>query len=912
MRLEDLTIALRPRQPWEAVDLGCTLVRRDYGQILSLWLLSVMPLWILLAVALRDHPGWFGFAVWWLKPLYDRLPLYHLSRAAFGARPTLKQSLREWPRLWSRFLLSALLFRRLSFIRSFALPVWMLEGQRGRAVGKRLKALATDGGGSGSSLTWVFVKLELAVFFGITFLVSNIGPSNSLPDWSDFFQNPEAYLEVTPAQQWATNLIYMLAMTLVEPFYVGGGFGLYLNSRTKIEGWDIELTFRRMAERLRPAAMVGVLLWLVCAPALLHAQQPHDDKEVQATLQEVLSRPEFKEHSRTQSMWVPDNLSGGPGAPALEWLGPVFYGIGISLLGVLIYFVVRWAMQNRHIFDYSGGLKNSGPQGPRILMGMDIASENLPDDIVGAARAAWAAGRLREAVSLLYRGSLSRLVEQQRLPIRDSDTEDDCLQHVAQAGDGPVTSFFRQLTLVWVRAAYAGREAQAPEFDRLCSTWPFPPPSAGKRQSSAVAVKGAVVMLLVMPLLAGCSGHWEEITIPQGYKGKARSDPFLAAQELLEAYGHSTQRLPVLKAFPDSANGVILVSGESGMPEARARQLLEWVDQGGHLIYTMAGCAPYNDWGLFSSLSTLGYEGSKDRADPVLEGLGVTVLGWGDLDKLKETLSAGLEKDKREKQAETDKEEEKPDTVNKDGVVKRIEEPRDVPTTRSQIRMGKKTFAVDFPDMLHFALHRSLGPAEYASGTADKAVCLSLVHGYGRVTLLNHARPLRSRYLDENDHALWLLALVGEDSQEVQFIVSLQRSFWELLWKRAWMPVVGLVFLIAIWLWRSLPRFGPLRQAVLHETRHFADHIGALGQFFYRIRQSRILLTAAGDVVRTRAVRKHPHLAHQDDEALVEMLVGISSLPKDRIRAAFEVPEKPAAHQMVRQLQDLQALREAL
>jgi hypothetical protein len=52
MRLEDLTVALRPRLSWEAADLGCTLVRRDFPRILGLWAATVLPLWIVLAIAL--------------------------------------------------------------------------------------------------------------------------------------------------------------------------------------------------------------------------------------------------------------------------------------------------------------------------------------------------------------------------------------------------------------------------------------------------------------------------------------------------------------------------------------------------------------------------------------------------------------------------------------------------------------------------------------------------------------------------------------------------------------------------------------------------------------------------------------------------------------------------------------------
>jgi hypothetical protein len=166
MRLEDITVTLRPRQPWESVDLGCAMVRRDYGGIMALWACTVLPLWILVAVLLRSVPACIPLVVWWLKPLYDRVPLFFLSRAAFGVRPTFLETWKQWPRLWITNCLPALLWRRLSFIRSFALPSQMLEGLRGAAVKQRIRTLAMDGGSSGVSMSFAFANVELGALIG--------------------------------------------------------------------------------------------------------------------------------------------------------------------------------------------------------------------------------------------------------------------------------------------------------------------------------------------------------------------------------------------------------------------------------------------------------------------------------------------------------------------------------------------------------------------------------------------------------------------------------------------------------------------------------------------------------------------------------------------------------------------------
>lgn len=881
MRLEDLTITLRPRQTWEAADLGCALVRRDYGRLLGLWLLSATPVWLLLAALFWRWPLGFGLAAWWLKPLYGRLLLHHLSRAAFGSRPTLRQALREWPRLWWRHGLPSLLWRRLSMIRSFAMPVLLLEGQHGRKARARIRALALDGGSSGASVTWVFVKLELAVWLGLSALVSTVAPEAGLPDWRAWLQNPDAWLQASTAAQWQGNLMYLAAMTLIEPFYVGAGFGLYLNSRTKLEGWDIELTFRRLAARLRSAA--GLLLALLL-PLTSLAEAPRDPQEVIA---EVVKRPEFEEHWRSQRTWVPDEPS-RPDRTELPYLAPLLQALGYAIVALLAGLLVYWLVRNRHLLRLRPGPAKPPPEAaPGIAMGLEIDPASLPADIPGAAAEAWRQGRTREALSLLYRGSLGRLVELRQLTIRDSDTEDDCLTRVGQSGDAGTSAFFSRLTRVWIGTAYAGRAASEEEFHQLCRDWPF---EAATAPRPARRWSGIATLCLLLPVLAGCKGHWEDVQIPQGYRGKARSDPFLAAQMLLAELGHETRLQPALTSWPSPQDGVLLISAEAGLPETRSRQLLQWAGNGGHLIYALAGCTPYNDWSMFSSLSTT-VEG--DRRDPVLTALQVR--------RESRTWAPETPPKKRNQ----------PKPPPAPG--SRRDEPADVRTQRTRLEWRKRTFHIELPSQTTLALARPLRADEFALGPPAKAGALSLRHGAGRITVLSHARPLRNRHLDEHDHARWLAELVGPEPRRVEFILAVQRNFWSLLWERAWMPLIGLAAIVLLWLWRNLPRFGPLRRVELYETRHFADHIASLGQFFHRQGRDDVLLDAAAESVRTLALQKHPQLRNAPgDDALIELLCRSSSLPAERIQRVLSATDGTSPHDLVQRLRDLQSLRQSL
>jgi len=473
MRLEDMTVTLRPRQPWEAVDLGCAMVRRDFGRLMTLWASTVLPLWIVVCVIFRDMPVWIPLVVWWLKPLYDRVPLFFLSRAAFGVRPGFAETWRAWPRLMFMNFLPALLWRRLSFIRSFALPAQLLEGLRGAAANRRVKTLAMEGGGSGASLTFAFSTIELFLWLGLMSGTYDLLPEAVTPDWFGIFQAFDFENTIPAAFLWWGAGCHMIIVTLIEPFYVGAGFALYLNSRTQIEGWDVELAFRRMATRLTAAATILIAALFVFG--MPQSAQAAAGEDASQAIQEVLKKPEFEIHKVQTKRWIPEFEGDAPKVNSGGYLDAfgfliqaLFWMIVVGLVAWLIVYLVK----NRHLF-ISRGTSKTKVQAPKVLMGMNITRESLPDDIVAAARAAWAAGDVKEALSLLYRGSLSWLVTRRRVPITDSDTEEDCLMHVVVAGQKVEADYFRQLTGAWVQVAYACLPTSDAEMTALCDQWPF-------------------------------------------------------------------------------------------------------------------------------------------------------------------------------------------------------------------------------------------------------------------------------------------------------------------------------------------------------------------------------------------------------------------------------------------------------
>ena len=123
--------------------------------------------------------------------------------------------------------------------------MWQLEGLRGAARRRRSALLRKGGRQRAVWLTTACIYIEvLLMFAGIAlfFMVppEGVGPSF---DRSVFF-----WIE-TPAGEVLGNLSYLVALSLIEPLYVASGFTLYLNRRTELEGWDIEIAFRQLAAR---------------------------------------------------------------------------------------------------------------------------------------------------------------------------------------------------------------------------------------------------------------------------------------------------------------------------------------------------------------------------------------------------------------------------------------------------------------------------------------------------------------------------------------------------------------------------------------------------------------------------------------------------------------------------------------
>lgn len=336
MNIEKLSLNLRPRNRWEAVDLGFAMARQWFWQLWLLWLLVALPVTVLLMAAalylLEWSAGWGLFLAWWCKPLYEQPLLYSLSRVLFGEKLSVRQVFRQYGRVISPQLLPMLTYRRFSFSRSFDNPVAMLERLKGAERSRRLGLLHRRQGSVAMWLTVLYVHVEFILQISVIALLALLlPPEQELLSWSDLLFSTGSWLD------WLNLLTYLLAASVIAPFYVAAGFVMYINRRAELEGWDIELQFKRLHQRVMQrdsqrraaaakstgtagglpavllAALLGMALW--CAPQQSMATATQSAVEVAGARSVALDKTTAREQidavlaeaafgeTRTESSW---------------------------------------------------------------------------------------------------------------------------------------------------------------------------------------------------------------------------------------------------------------------------------------------------------------------------------------------------------------------------------------------------------------------------------------------------------------------------------------------------------------------------------------------------------------------------------------------------------------------------------
>jgi hypothetical protein len=306
-----------------------------------------------------------------------------------------------------------------------------------------------------------------------------------------------------------------------------------------------------------------------------------------------------------------------------------------------------------------------------------------------------------------------------------------------------------------------------------------------RRPGTLTVVVAIVVTLVVLWVVRNT--EWGEVEIPAPLRGEAATNPFYAAQELVEALGATSERRESLGATSNAAL-VVLSTWGWDINSARRTELERWVEGGGRLVVDAAlitGSDAFAEWS--------GIARERDEPDP-------------DEDLLQA-----------------------PEVVEPCETVAELRE--GVATGESfEVCSFDRASWLEAGDDVSWGLEDDEG----------YLVAARVSVGSGSVTVVNGV-PFVYRGLLEGEHGELLAAATNfRSGDHVVFMSEADvSSLLELVWRHGAPVVVVLLLFIALALWRGAVRFGPLVAPAERVRRSLAEQILGTGRFAMRVGRRR-------------------------------------------------------------------------
>lgn len=494
MNLDKIDIVVNGKTATQAVNLGFITARRYYPTLLKAGFIAVTPFFLVatLIVLFFEHYLSASLLIWWGKPYYDRVILLQGSRLLFREQVSVSDIFRSLKTALTPGLVANLTWGRFSFIRGVSLPISQLEKQSGKAYRSRVNAIGQSSKSTMSSVTIGLLHFDMFLYINLFLLVLMLLPEAQRSGAGTWFISGK--IDADNPMQWLVILMLFcqsIGSVVIEIFYVMIGFMLYLNNRITMEGWGIELGFKRMAERLGGVSKKSVMLLNIVGLSLILGLVAMPQRGVSAENASILVSPE-KDKAQLKAILQDDDIS--PFVPTVEWkkkndkdeaeapkktrtsstknMKEIADAMKFIIIAAVVIMGLLGVYQYRAIWQFiSGSKKIEEDNSPQVMFGLAVTPDSLPQDVGKAAKQLWVDGDFLGALSLLYRSSLSSLINGYQANIKESHTEGDCLRIGKDYLPDDSYHCFAELTALWQNVVYAHHSPDADVVEALINQW---------------------------------------------------------------------------------------------------------------------------------------------------------------------------------------------------------------------------------------------------------------------------------------------------------------------------------------------------------------------------------------------------------------------------------------------------------
>jgi hypothetical protein len=356
---------------------------------------------------------------------------------------------------------------------------------------------------------------------------------------------------------------------------------------------------------------------------------------------------------------------------------------------------------------------------------------------------------------------------------------------------------------------------------------------------SGLTIVVFVVLALIVVWIA-VNTEWGEVTLPTPLRGDAATNPFYAAQKLVETLGATSESRD---ALGDTSTTAVVVLSTWGwdINDARRAELERWVEAGGRLVVDAALITGSDAFELWSGIE-------RERAE---------------LDAAEQDLFEAPE------------------------IVEPCQDLLEIDYERDGGR-GEPVFYEGCNFDYSSWLVSSRGIVWLLSREGDIEAARVRV-GAGTVTVVN-AVPFVYRELLEGEHGELLVAAAAlRTGDHVVFMSEADvPSLLELVWRHGAPVVAVLLLFIALGLWRGAVRFGPLAAPAERVRRSLAEQILGTGRFAVRVGGGAALLGAARRALHEAATRRIVGYERLSSSERVAAVARLASLDAGQLGAAVD------------------------
>jgi hypothetical protein len=179
------------------------------------------------------------------------------------------------------------------------------------------------------------------------------------------------------------------------------------------------------------------------------------------------------------------------------------------------------------------------------------------------------------------------------------------------------------------------------------------------------------------------------------------------------------------------------------------------------------------------------------------------------------------------------------------------------------------------------ALEPPTGRLLVRAASGDSIRLASFGRGRGVVTVAASLDFARNLGVGEHDHPefLWRLLQATPATHLAVYWRPQRLSLWGFLTENAAAVLAAGGALLAVWLWRIAPRFGPVAPDAPPARRRLLDHLRASGRYYWALNLRERLLIAARDAALRRVLRAQPEFAAAPPQERAARLAALAGVP---------------------------------